>query len=110
MHAIRDYSKIHGEKCWETTQYLGRCENSCPAGINIPGFIMAMAREEYGEALKIIRDAVPIGGSLGRICPHPCETECNRGVIDSPIDTIGNNNYCSDNVNDNKYTDQSPKE
>ncbi|MFC1821749.1 FAD-dependent oxidoreductase [Thermodesulfobacteriota bacterium] len=85
MEAVRDFSKIHGEKCWEPVERVAPCENACPAGINIPGFIMALAKEQMGEALKIIRESIPIPGTLGRICNHPCEEVCNRGVIDEPI-------------------------
>lgn len=85
MESVRDFSKIHGEKCWEPIERLAPCENGCPAGINIPGFIMALAREQVRDALKIIHESIPIPATLGRICNHPCEEVCNRGVIDEPI-------------------------
>ena len=39
----------------------------------------------YKEALDVMREATPFVGSLGRVCTHPCEAECERGKIDEPL-------------------------
>ena len=57
-----------------------------PAGPAVsPAFASGDENKGVGEALKIIRESIPIPGTLGRICNHPCEEICNRGVIDEPI-------------------------
>jgi NADPH-dependent glutamate synthase beta subunit-like oxidoreductase len=61
------------------------CKATCPAHISIPGFMGAIAEGRYEEGLKLIKEEMPFPGICGRICPHPCETECNRGRIDKPI-------------------------
>ena len=61
------------------------CKATCPAHISIPGFVGAIAEGRDEEGLKLIKEEMPFPGICGRICPHPCETECNRGRIDKPI-------------------------
>lgn len=61
------------------------CKAACPAHISIPGFLSAIVDGNYEEGLHLIKEEMPFPGICGRICPHPCETECNRGRIDTPI-------------------------
>ena len=61
------------------------CRISCPAGLNAQAFIALASQERFPEAFHLIRERVPLPGSLGRICYHPCETECNRKDIDEPV-------------------------
>lgn len=63
----------------------GPCKASCPAHISIPGFIAAISQGKYAEGLKLIKREMPFPAICGRVCPHPCETQCNRGNIDKPI-------------------------
>jgi formate dehydrogenase (NADP+) beta subunit len=57
------------------------CHNACPAHIDIPRYIRAIARGNPGTALAVIREKVPFPGALGRVCIHPCEQACQRGEI-----------------------------
>ena len=41
--------------------------------------------EAYAQAWRTIVNVNPFPSVMGRICPHPCETECNRAVLDEPI-------------------------
>ncbi|MFH1489428.1 MAG: FAD-dependent oxidoreductase [Pseudomonadota bacterium] len=61
------------------------CKATCPAHISIPGFVGAVAEGRYEEGLKLIKEEMPFPGICGRICPHPCETDCNRGSLDKPV-------------------------
>jgi NADPH-dependent glutamate synthase beta subunit-like oxidoreductase len=61
------------------------CKAGCPAHISIQGFIAAITEGRHEEGLKIIKEEMPFPGICGRVCPHPCEAECNRGRIDKPI-------------------------
>ena len=63
----------------------GPCKASCPAHISIQGFIEAINQEKYAEGLKLIKEEMPFPAICGRVCPHPCEAQCNRGSIDKPI-------------------------
>ncbi len=61
------------------------CQNACPAGIDIPGYLALTARGRYGEALELIRADNPFPWVCGLICPHPCEKVCVRAKLDDPL-------------------------
>ncbi|MEA4922620.1 MAG: FAD-dependent oxidoreductase [Eubacteriaceae bacterium] len=61
------------------------CVLACPAQTDCQGYVGLIANGEYGEALKLVKDKIPLPASLGRVCPHPCEDECRRGLVDEPI-------------------------
>ncbi|XMB86443.1 FAD-dependent oxidoreductase [Mycoplasmatota bacterium WC44] len=61
------------------------CTLGCPARTDIQGYVGLIANGQYLEAVKLIKQAIPIPASIGRVCPHPCETDCRRGVIEEPI-------------------------
>ena len=75
---------------------MGPCELSCPAGCDIPDFIAAISQQNDREALKIIKDTIPLPGILGRICPAPCEDECRRHGIDTPVSICSLKRYAAD--------------
>ena len=61
------------------------CKYACPAGINVPLYVYLIGEGKYQDALAIIREKVPFPGVLGRVCIHPCEEACRRGVMNDPI-------------------------
>jgi len=63
----------------------GPCVQTCPAGINIQGFVALIKTGNYQEALRLIMEKMPLPGTLGRICPAPCESKCRRQDVDSPL-------------------------
>ena len=45
-----------------------------------------VSREDaLAQAWRVIADVNPFPASLGRICPHPCESHCNRAELDEPL-------------------------
>jgi len=62
------------------------CRAACPADIHAQGYVALIAQGRFQEALELIRQAVPFPGVLGRVCHHPCETQCRRGTeVDAPV-------------------------
>jgi len=61
------------------------CQMACPAGIDIPCYLMLIAQGRYAEAIEVIRKDNPFPWTCGLICTHPCEFMCVRGRMDSPI-------------------------
>ncbi|HED24467.1 MAG TPA: FAD-dependent oxidoreductase, partial [Firmicutes bacterium] len=61
------------------------CRNGCPAHINVPGYIEAIKEGNFAEALAINREKTPLVGTLGRVCVHPCESNCNRQPFDEAL-------------------------
>jgi heterodisulfide reductase subunit A2 len=54
------------------------CVNACPAGINVQGYVQLIGQGKYKEAIQLIMERLPLPGVLGRVCPHPCESQCRR--------------------------------
>jgi NADPH-dependent glutamate synthase beta subunit-like oxidoreductase len=61
------------------------CRTTCPAGLNVQGYVQMVSQGKYKEALKIIMEDLPLPGVLGRICPHECEDACRRCEVDHPV-------------------------
>lgn len=61
------------------------CKAACPAGLDIRGYIELITQGQYEKALRLIEERCPLPASVGRVCPHPCEANCNRGEFDEPI-------------------------
>ena len=76
----------------------GPCVQSCPAGINIQGFVALIKVGKYQESLRLIMESMPLPGTLGRICPAPCETQCRRQEVDSPLAICQLKRFAADQV------------
>jgi heterodisulfide reductase subunit A len=61
------------------------CRLACPAGCNAEEYKRHIAEGKFQEALDSFRDFSPFAGVLGRICTHPCEDDCQRGLIENPL-------------------------
>ncbi len=61
------------------------CSLACPAGTDCQGYVGLIANGEYEEALKLIKKKIPLPAAIGRVCPHPCQTACRRGLVEDPI-------------------------
>ncbi len=64
---------------------ISPCQHACPVGINVPLYVAAIAEGDYDKAVEIIRERNPFPAICGRICHHPCEVKCRRGVLDDPV-------------------------
>ncbi len=62
------------------------CENACPVNTRAHQYISAIVNEDYDRAFEINREDNLFPAILGRICIHPCEEKCRRGLlVDQPI-------------------------
>ena len=61
------------------------CKMTCPANVNVQGYVQLVKKKEYAKAVNLIRERNPLSAICGRICTHPCETKCTRGKADDPI-------------------------
>jgi len=64
---------------------LPPCNNACPAGEDIQGWLYRAEPGDYQAAwLRLVEDN-PLPAVMGRICYHPCETACNRSELDEAV-------------------------
>jgi len=61
------------------------CKVTCPANINVQGYIQLIKKKEYVKAVNLIRERNPLSAICGRACNHPCEAVCTRNSVDSPV-------------------------
>ena len=75
---------------WRTERpvYLDRlppCNNACPAGENIQGWLFHAESGDYEQAWRVLVENNPLPAVMGRVCYHPCEAACNRGQLDESV-------------------------
>ena len=64
---------------------LPPCNDACPAGENIQGWLYEAEAKNYEAAWRILTNDNPLPAIMGRVCYHPCQTACNRGKIDEAV-------------------------
>ncbi|MBO5411127.1 MAG: FAD-dependent oxidoreductase [Clostridia bacterium] len=64
---------------------VGPCKLNCPAHTDIQGYVKQISLGNDKEAVKIIKEKIPLPASIGRVCPHPCESHCRRELVEEPI-------------------------
>lgn len=72
----------------ERPTYIDRlppCNNACPAGENIQGWLYHAEEGDYAAAWQVLIQDNPMPGVMGRVCYHPCETACNRAKLDQAV-------------------------
>ena len=72
------------------------CSLACPAGTDCQGYVGLIANGENAQALSVIKGRIPLPASIGRVCPHPCEKKCRRGVVEDPISIAALKAYAAD--------------
>jgi heterodisulfide reductase subunit A len=61
------------------------CSYACPAGIQAHGYVSLIRSGEFEKAFRLVLDATPLVGTLGRACYAPCELECTRGSLEGTL-------------------------
>ncbi|MEI6139898.1 MAG: NADH-ubiquinone oxidoreductase-F iron-sulfur binding region domain-containing protein [Mariniphaga sp.] len=78
--------------------FISPCQNACPAGVNVPGYIALIAAGRVRDAYNLIRQENPFPSICGRVCTHPCENKCRRAQLDEPIAIADLKRYAADFV------------
>ncbi len=77
---------------------IAPCKITCPAEVDIQGYIALIRIGAYQEAYDLIRECIPLPATIGRICPHPCELECRRNIVDQPVSICRLKRFAADSV------------
>ncbi|MBQ8016182.1 MAG: FAD-dependent oxidoreductase [Clostridia bacterium] len=76
---------------------VGPCHLNCPARTDIQGYLKQIALGNDSEAVKIIKEKISIPASIGRVCPHPCESNCRRALVEEPLSIAFLKAFAADN-------------
>lgn len=80
------------------------CSFRCPAGNDVVGFVTLAAEGRYEDAWRVLASTTPFPGTCGRVCPHPCESECNRDQLGGALNIHTIERFISD-----KFLENPPK-
>jgi NADPH-dependent glutamate synthase beta subunit-like oxidoreductase len=83
---------------------LPPCNNACPAGEDIQGWLTHAQQGQLEEAWQILVADNPMPGVHGRVCYHPCENECNRKRLDATVSIHAVERYLGDKALENGWT------
>jgi len=98
-------------KCPTYVHRTPPCQGSCPSGEDIRGWLdiirgietppEGMTKEEY--AFQRSTAANPFPAMMGRVCPAPCQTGCNRNDVDGFVGINSVEQYIGDSAFDSNY-------
>ena len=77
-------------------QQTSPCKAQCPAHIDVQGYVNLAAKGKFEQALALIKQASPFPSICGRVCHHPCESNCSRGDIDESVGIHGIERFIAD--------------
>lgn len=85
--AVKDMRKTSLELL--LSEHIGDCEApctiACPAHAPVEEYVRAGREGDLKEALKIVKERIPLPLSIGRVCPRFCEKDCRRNVLDQAV-------------------------
>ena len=72
----REQAVLEATRCLDCPD--PQCVTGCPVGINIPGFIKNIERENFGDAAIVLKETSALPAVCGRVCPQErqCESKC----------------------------------
>lgn len=80
------------------------CKIACPDHVDVQSYVSLIANGQYHEAVKVIKDTLPMPLSIGRVCPAFCEKECRRQLVEDPIAIRQLKRYAADEDLDDCWT------
>jgi len=99
---------------WRTLrpEYVDRlppCNQACPAGENIQGWLYHAESGDYEQAWRLLTEDNPLPAVMGRVCYHPCETSCNRAQLDTAVGINSVERFLGDEALRRGWTFEPPK-
>jgi NADPH-dependent glutamate synthase beta subunit-like oxidoreductase/Pyruvate/2-oxoacid:ferredoxin oxidoreductase delta subunit len=108
----------HSHKCPTYIQSTPPCQGSCPSGEDIRGYLnivrgvekppASMTWQEY--AWRRLTEANPLPSVMGRVCPAPCESGCNRNQVEDFVGINSVEHFLGEWAIEKKLAFHKPKE
>jgi len=107
------FNASHTHKCPTYVHRTPPCQSSCPSGHDVRGWL-AIARgqdkpadpdmpwQQY--AFEHMTESNPFPSVMGRVCPAPCQSGCNRNEVDDFVGINAVEHYVGDWAIENKVT------
>ena len=87
---------------------LPPCNAGCPAGENIQAWLALIKAGDAEAAWRQLTADNPLPAIHGRVCYHPCETACNRVLLDAAVSIHGVERYLGDQAIEHRWQFQAP--
>lgn len=92
-----DYEEhAHNGRCICSLKQPVPCVTTCPAHVDIPGYIALVREGRFDDAVDLIRKDNPFPYSCAYVCEHPCERQCRRRLVDDAVNICGLKRYAVD--------------
>ncbi len=85
------------------------CRETCPIDQEAAGYVTLISKGRYEEAASLIRKQNALPSVCGRVCYHPCESECSRKFVDNAVSIKNLKRFAIDWELENKGAPQPPK-
>lgn len=84
---LTSYRKVRLEQLLSdhNADCIAPCVQTCPANVDIQSYLRQVGNGNYEQAVRVIKDSNPFPIVCGRVCPHPCEAQCRRSLVDAPV-------------------------
>ncbi|MEI7905366.1 MAG: NADH-ubiquinone oxidoreductase-F iron-sulfur binding region domain-containing protein, partial [Candidatus Firestonebacteria bacterium] len=76
--------------------FTSPCQHTCPVHIDIPQFIGQIRNNDSKGSIETILKRNPLPSVCGRVCHHPCESNCRRGKIEDPVSIMMLKRFAAD--------------
>ncbi len=92
-----DYEEhvLHG-RCICGLSHPVPCVSTCPAHVDIPGYVALIHAGRYADAVRLIRKDNPFVSACAYVCEHPCEGQCRRRMVDDAVNICGLKRFAVD--------------
>ena len=118
------FQASYSHKCPTYIQSTPPCQGSCPSGEDIRGYLNivrgiekppvgadgkpVMPWQEY--AWRRLTEANPFPSVMGRVCPAPCETGCNRNEVEDHVGINSVEHFLGEYAINNKLQFKAPEQ
>ncbi|HNT52524.1 MAG TPA: FAD-dependent oxidoreductase [Candidatus Syntrophosphaera sp.] len=76
VEMVRGYSREMAHQEADRCIQCGICTATCPAHMDIPGYIKAIREDDIASGIRILYETNPLPGVCGRVCTRRCEDVC----------------------------------